>query len=48
MLIQIIHTFQLSRRFHVLDVEFIKSQEYLNFNFLSYIILRLQMALHNI
>ena len=33
MLIQISHNFLLSRRIHVLDVEFIKSLKYFNFRF---------------
>ena len=40
MLIQIFNIFYYQWGFHVLDVEFVKS--------LIYIILRLQMALHNI
>ena len=48
MLIQIIRIFYYHGRFHVLDVEFINSLQYLNFLFLIYFIIRLQMALHNI
>ena len=47
MLIQIIHIFNYHGRFHVLDVEFMKIQKYLNICFWIYFILRLQMAPHN-
>ena len=48
MLIQIIHIFYYHERFHVLDVEFMKSLKYFNFCCWIYFILRLQMAPHNI
>ena len=47
MLIQIIHIFYYPGKFHVLDVEFMKSLKYLNFRFLIYLLLSLQMAVHN-